>query len=124
MVGLNLWYDVDEKKVTNLELEPLAKYLKIAIAMTDYINGELKEQMAECMTVVDAITPVLVEWIANDGVIPEPAPEGEPPAARQRFKEVGKGQGENERFKQDPPAEEEKKPQDIIKPVTDLVEAA
>jgi len=77
--------------------------------------------MAECLEAVDAITPVLVEWIANDGVIPEPAPEGEPPAARYRFR----GEDENLRFKEDePPAEEAKKPQDIIKPVTDLVEAA
>jgi hypothetical protein len=35
MVGLNLWYDVDEKKVTNLELDPLAKYLVKAIEITD-----------------------------------------------------------------------------------------
>lgn len=89
--------------------------------------------MAECLDLVDAITPVLVEWIANDGVMPEPEPEEAPaeeaPAERFRFKAMDqKLQSKSiNRFKQDEeaPAEEEPKlPQDIIKPVTELVEAA
>jgi hypothetical protein len=93
----------------------------------------LKEKMAECLDLVDAITPVLVEWIANDGVMPEPEPEEAPaeeaPAERFRFKAMHqKLQSKSiNRFKQDEeaPAEEEPKlPQDIIKPVTELVEAA
>jgi len=88
--------------------------------------------MAECLDLVDAITPVLVEWIANDGVMPEPEPEEAPaeeaPAERFRFKAMDqklKSKSIN-RFKQDEeaPAEEPKLPQDIIKPVTELVEAA
>lgn len=141
MVGLAVWYDVDENKVTNLETQPLAKYMEKATEITDWVNGELKERIAACLEAVDAITPVLVEWIENDGVIPEPAedcegddcPPAEEPAAKQRFKSRS---GAKDRVKvkkvgktgvrQDEEGGEEEgpAPQDIIKPVTDLVEAA
>lgn len=90
MVGLAVWYDVDENKVTNLETQPLAKYMEKAIEITDWINGDLKDRINACLEAVDAITPVLVEWIENDGVIPEPeepcegddCPPAEEPAAK------------------------------------------
>lgn len=132
MVGIAVWYDVDENKVTNLETQPLAKYLDKAKEITDWINTEMKEKMTACLESIDAITPVLTEWIANDGKLPEPEPEAEEPPAeeapaayRYRFKSKSTTRQDDAPCEGDdcPPAEDAK-PQDVIKPVTDLVEAA
>jgi hypothetical protein len=51
-----------------MALDPLAKYLVKAKEITDWINTEMKEKVAACLESVDAITPVLIEWIELEGI--------------------------------------------------------
>jgi len=87
----------------------------------------LKEKVLACITAVDAITPVIITWVENDGVMPEPEPEapaeGEEPAAEEPAAEepAAEEPAAEEPAAEEPAAEEPAAPQDIIKPITDLV---